>query len=476
MVDIKELLEQGEGLIVEFKESKRKLNKDIFESVCAMLNRFGGHLLLGVEDDGVVCGIDRDCVDKIKKNFVTQMNNPDKINPTFYTQLQEYEIDGKVVLYAQIPTTPDVHRTAGKIFDRNEDGDFNITNNTGLVAQLYNRKYNLFTELKVFPYATIDDLDKETFSKVRVMAHNRAGGEHLWESMTDIELLKSANLYRRDPMSGEEGLTLAGILLLGKPDLIFSALPHYKTDAIVRRKNLDRYDDREIVTDNLINSYYKLMEFVGKHLDDKFYLEGDQRINVRNKIFREICSNILIHREFSNAYPAKLIIEKDCVRTENANKPNGFGIIDAESFSPYPKNPAIAKFFREIGLADELGSGVKNVNKYLKIYSGGEPEFIEEDIFKQILPISEQIIEPSSPAETPQKHHRNTTENTKDIFTTILVFCSEPRTRIEIQEYIGLKDKNNFIKNYLKPLIVDGRLAMTIPENPNNRNQKYVAK
>lgn len=390
MLDIMNLIEQGEGVVVEFKESKRELNKDTFESVCGMLNRFGGHLFLGVKDDGTVCGVDRDCVEKVKKNFVTQMNNPDKINPTFYTQLQEYEIDGKVVIYAQIPTTPDVHRTAGKIFDRNEDGDFNITNNTGLVAQMYNRKYNLFTELKVYPYATIDDLDMETFSKVRIMAHNRAGREHLWESMTDMELLKSTDLYRKDFMTGEEGLTLAGILLLGKPNLIFSALPHYKTDAIVRRKNLDRYDDREIVADNLIKSYYKLMDFINKHMDDKFYLEDDQRIDVRNKIFREICSNILIHREFSNPFPAKLLIERDCVRTENANKPNGFGAIDAEAFSPYTKNPAIAKFFREIGLADELGSGVKNVNKYLKIYSGGEPEFIEGDIFKQILPIREQ--------------------------------------------------------------------------------------
>lgn len=215
-------------------------------------------------------------------------------------------------------------------------------------------------------------------------------------------------------------------------------------------------------------------------MDDKFYLEDDQRIDVRNKIFREICSNILIHREFSNPFPAKLLIERDCVRTENANKPNGFGAIDAEAFSPYTKNPAIAKFFRVIGLADELGSGVKNVNKYLKIYSGGEPEFIEGDIFKQILPVKVQEITQNITTETEQKPHRNPTENTTqnstDIFVRIIGFCSEPRTRAEIQEFTGLKDKNNFIKNYLKPLIAEGRLVMTIPENPNNRNQKYLAK
>ena len=53
------------------------------------------------------------------------------------------------------------------------------------------------------------------------------------------------------------------------------------------------------------------MEFIEKHLNAKFYLEGTQRINIRNKIFREVCANLLIHREFYSAYPAKLIIEED---------------------------------------------------------------------------------------------------------------------------------------------------------------------
>ena len=65
-----------------------------------------------------------------------------------------------------------------------------------------------------------------------------------------------------------------------------------------------------------------------------------------------------------NAFPAKLIIERGQVRTENSNKPHGFGLIDPETFSPFPKNPVIAHFFREIGRADELGSGVRKLMKY----------------------------------------------------------------------------------------------------------------
>lgn len=62
-------------------------------------------------------------------------------------------------------------------------------------------------------------------------------------------------------------------------------------------------------------------------------------------------------------------------------------MIDPENFSPYPKNPKIAKFFKEIGWVDELGSGVRNIYKYNKIYSGVDPKFIEGDVFKTIIPL-----------------------------------------------------------------------------------------
>lgn len=69
------------------KQSHTKLNKDVFESVCAFLNRNGGHLLLGVEDKGNVIGIAPEAIDKVKKDFVTSMNNPQKIE---FFLLQKY--------------------------------------------------------------------------------------------------------------------------------------------------------------------------------------------------------------------------------------------------------------------------------------------------------------------------------------------------------------------------------------------------
>ena len=79
------------------------------------------------------------------------------------------QIEDKKVIVVYVPESSQVHSTAGKIFDRNEDGDFNITNNSDLVTQLYLRKQKIYSENQVFPFATIDDFKPELFELFSIM-------------------------------------------------------------------------------------------------------------------------------------------------------------------------------------------------------------------------------------------------------------------------------------------------------------------
>ena len=74
---------------------------------------------------------------------------------------------------------------------------------------------------------------------------------------------------------------------------------------------------------------------------------------------------------------------------ENANRAVKAGYITPDNLEPNPKNLIIAAFFRTIGWSDILGSGVRNLFKYGKYYSGREPEFIEGDIFRIVMPLDE---------------------------------------------------------------------------------------
>lgn len=261
-----------------------------------------------------------------------------------------------------------------------------VTNSADLVANLYNRKSSAYHERKIFPYATTDHLQMSLLPRIRNMAITRRP-DHPWKDVDDMTLLRNAGLYEENILTGEKGFNLAAILLLGKEEVIQNACPGYRTDAIYRDEHPDRYDDRLIVETNLIESYDLLMGFIAKHTNDKFFLIDNVNTSVRDIIAREIVSNILVHREYSSAFPAKLVIEPDRITSENWNRSYFPGRINPDTFTPYPKNPILAKFFMSIGRADTLGSGVRNLYKYTKIYSGGEPELEEGDVFKIFVPL-----------------------------------------------------------------------------------------
>ena len=56
----------------------------------------------------------------------------------------------------------------------------------------------------------------------------------------------------------------------------------------------------------------------------------------------------------------------------------------------------------------------------------------------------------------------------------IIKYCQEPKSVIEIANFLGYKDKRS-IRKYIDRLLVEGRIARTIPDKPNSRNQKYIA-
>jgi ATP-dependent DNA helicase RecG len=82
---------------------------------------------------------------------------------------------------------------------------------------------------------------------------------------------------------------------------------------------------------------------------------------------------------------------------------------------------------------DELGSGVRNIYKYSKIYSGADPTL------------------------------------------EILKFCKIAKTRSEIQDFLRIKSRRYLSLEILAPLVKGDLLKMTIPDKPTSPKQKYYS-
>jgi len=155
------------------------------------------------------------------------------------------------------------------------------------------------------------------------------------------------------------------------------------------------------------------------------FKKGIQRMDIRDKIFREMAANCLIHREFTHSFPAKFLIFSDRVITENWTKPSGQNPVTLETLETHTKNPTIALVFKELGWIEELGSGRKNIMKYAPYYYNDyRIEIKNEEKFVFTLTyrgLDENVNEIARPLNDKIKYQKNT-ENQLD---KILIFINE---------------------------------------------------
>ncbi|MCL2184522.1 MAG: hypothetical protein FWB86_01535 [Treponema sp.] len=202
----------------------------------------------------------------------------------------------------------------------------------------------------------------------------------------------------------------------------------------------------------------------------------DQSVSIRSKIARELVSNILVHRDYTSAYPAKIIIEKEKIVTENWSLPKNPGRIDPENFTPYPKNPLLASFFIHIGRADILGSGVRNLYKFTKMYSGSEPELTDGDVFMTIVPYTnllsdnEEMSDKMSNNEEMSDKMSDNEEMPDKKYRDIILAYLDKYSEINAAEAAKLIGKNpKTAKRVLLQLISEGIVTATGA----NRNRNY---
>jgi ATP-dependent DNA helicase RecG len=127
------------------------------------------------------------------------------------------------------------------------------------------------------------------------------------------------------------------------------------------------------------------------------------------------------------------------------------------------------KMFNLLNIGERAGAGIPNIFHVWNKEKLGVPKY--EEIMngsraKLTLPLEYE-------SEKKKKATDQDTDQDERI-ENLLDFCISPRSRVEIQEFIGISSKTHFKKSLLLPLLESGQLKMTIPEKPSSKNQKYV--
>lgn len=376
------LSQTGENAQIEYKTCYEQISDSLYETICSFLNHSGGHILVGVKDDGEIVGVNPDKATTLQGNIITAIKNQDLFLPCPYFTPQILTIEGKVILYLDIPCGQYVYRYKGKYWDRNGDADIDVTDQPELLLSLFERKNPHLFEERIVEGLTIEDLDSDTFQYCRnILAVIKPN--HPWLQLTDEEILLHTRLAKKERESGKLNLKYAGLILFGKEEAIEDYMPRYRFEALFHmctyeeyndiKRFPSRYDDRITMRCNLIKVYDRLTQFTERYLPNKFYLpEGTtQREDLRWDLFREIVANLCVHSDFSTGYACFYHVFKDRVVTKNPTRllpeiPEGE--LTLKELNNYTKNPLLVRVFHELSWVEDMGSGIRNILRYAPLY------------------------------------------------------------------------------------------------------------
>jgi ATP-dependent DNA helicase RecG len=143
-----------------------------------------------------------------------------------------------------------------------------------------------------------------------------------------------------------------------------------------------------------------------------------------------------------------------------------------------PANPLLADPMYLAGYIERLGTGTGDIISLCKDEGLKEPDFIQEEIFRVIIWRKTEVMNASEVTGQPtrqatQQVTRQVAEDVPEVIRRIVLVLEREMKRVDLQEALRLKDRENFALNYLIPALESGYIEMTFPDSPNHPNQQY---
>ena len=240
----------------------------------------------------------------------------------------------------------------------------------------------------------------------------------------------------------------------------------------------DAIDDKEY-EGNLIYLLQSGTEFVRNNSKVRFEKKAQYRVDkpdYSERAVTEVLVNALIHRDYL-VLGSEIHIDMYDDRLE-IHSPGGMykgkpiQELGLEEIDSVRRNPVIADLFHRMKFMERRGSGIKKIlDETAKLPGYTEAHKPTFHSTSTSFFVTLKNINYTTRSASDQVSDQDTDQ---DVTKLILKFCEVERSKREICEHLNFTNLTYFTRTYLKPLLEDGRLSMTIPEKPNSRKQKYI--
>jgi ATP-dependent DNA helicase RecG len=366
--DLKQLIERGENLNVEFKgEEKAPLNdNDLIEAVVCLSNRPGnepGWLLIGVEDDGRITGTRPRHEGGKTDPLRVQALIANRTRPSVSCRVEIVALEGVPILVIEVPPSPTpVGTTDGKYLRRAITGRGEPT----CVPMYFHEMQARLADSRRLDYSALvlsearwEDLDPIEFERFRrIIRESRGQGDTTLLDLSDIELAKALGAVEAN--HDVTAVRVLGLLMFGREEALARLLPTHEVAFQIL-----------VGTQVEVNDFFRwpllrLMEelltrFRARNWEEEVQV-GLLRIGVPDypeRAFREGLANALIHRDYTRLGAVHVQWHPDRIEISNPGGfPEGVGLHNLLVTPPRPRNPLLADAFKRAGIVERTGRGI----------------------------------------------------------------------------------------------------------------------
>lgn len=474
--DLEELVQRIQSLgtelnNVEVKEAHLGCPHKLYDTISAFSNAQGGGIILfglSEKDDFAITGV-YDAAD-LQKKITEQCKQMQPVVRALFTCAI---IEGKVIVSAEIPEIdaadkPCFYMGKGRLtgsYIRVGDSDEPMTEYEVYSYDAFRKKYQ--DDVRSVEQAELSLLDKERLEEYQFALKKKK--ERL-SKMTAKEIYELMRILRKGVP------TVMGILMFGSyPQGLF---PQWCITAVVVPGETigetgslgERFIDNRRLDGTIPEMLDGAVRFVQKNMSIRTIVDSVQgkRMDLAEypiQAVRELILNALLHRDYSihtEGMPIQLIMFRNRLEIRNPGGLYGrLRISDLGKVQPDTRNPALAVVMEDLDLTENRYSGIPTIYKVMRENGKKEPVFLNQrGEFRAILyneTRSDQVGDESVHEEK-----------------NVMKFCEVPRSREEIAAYLGLKTTYHAMRQYIRPLLEEGKLKMMIPDKPKSKYQKFV--
>ena len=388
---INNLILTGEGYHIEFKQA---LDKSLIDAVCAFANSSGGHILIGVTDDGAVKGTDtsnriRSKIQNILHQLQPQLNISLEIN--------------KNLMVIHVPEGKEKPYGCSRgFFMRVGANSQKMTRNE--IIQFFKKEGRVHFEELINEKADFkNDFDSKAFKHFI----NLSG--------ISSTINKEVLLQNLDCLTSDKKLTNLGVLFFAK-DIDF-IMNHALVDCILfQGADKVKILDRKQYKGNLIENIESALSFIQRHTNTEYVITGKARreeiSDYPETALREAIINSVCHRDyFEKRCHVTIEIFSDRVEIYNpGGLPSG---LDPKKFGTksVPRNLLIASMLHRINYIEQAGTGISRIKEAIANHKKKvmlNIQYSNDSIFYSVIFRKKRLVE------TTQKRLVENNENTKE--------------------------------------------------------------